>query len=218
MTLLKFQNCNCLKIIPRFTKLLPVLVLGFCGLVVEANAFEKIAVGERFIVACESAAIHNSPSAFSKGAGNVNFGDQISVTELAEGFELPDSDYSSEYVLSENYFKEVEPEEYTRYAWVGIGDGRFISNSCLVRGENFKNETFEKAEEKVKKIASGKGKKGFSQEEDGDLKAMKGAAGAAKGGRANFPKIDELIEQSQGATGRAELKLFRENGKLGEFK
>jgi len=72
--------------------------------------------------------------------------------------------------------------------------------------------------EKVEKIASGKAKRNFSEDESGDMTAMRGAAGKAKGGPADYAKIDKFIDNSQGIVDFNNLIEFRKVGKLGEFK
>ena len=74
------------------------------------------------------------------------------------------------------------------------------------------------AKEKVEKIASGKAKRNFSEEESGDMTAMRGAAGGAKGGPADYPTIDKFIKNSQGLINFDKIVEFRKIGKLGEFK
>ena len=53
---------------------------------------------------------------------------------------------------------------------------------------------------------------------DGDMTAMRGAAGKAKGGKANYAAIDEIISAVATASDLNGDKTFRRTGKLGEFK
>ena len=50
------------------------------------------------------------------------------------------------------------------------------------------------------------------------MRAMRGAAGGATGGKANFNLIDILITGSQGKVSVESLTEFRRSGRLGEFK
>ena len=70
----------------------------------------------------------------------------------------------------------------------------------------------------LEKIASGKAKRNFSEEESGDMTAMRGAAGGAKGGPADYQTIDKFIKNSQGLINFDNIVEFRKIGKLGEFK
>ena len=89
----------------------------------------------------------------------------------------------------------------------------------MVSEKNFAEQTIERSEEKVAALASGKAKRNFSEDEDeGDLRAVRGAAGGAKGGKANFELAGSLISQSQGVYSYQLLMDFRKAGGLGEFK
>ena len=83
---------------------------------------------------------------------------------------------------------------------------------------NFDGQDEKIAKEKVEKIASGKAKRNFSEEESGDMTAMRGAAGGAKGGPADYQTIDKFIKNSQGLINFDNIVEFRKIGKLGEFK
>ena len=74
------------------------------------------------------------------------------------------------------------------------------------------------AEKKVAAVITTKAKRNFSEEEDGDLRAMRGAAGKAVGGKANFAAIDQLISDAQGRINPATERVFRQSGHLGEYK
>jgi len=193
-----------------------------------ANAFELVSRGDSLVVACKNITIHAKSDAFSGIVGHLKFSDRVTATQLAGLFELPSSDYSSRETLErraqqEADEKDIDPDpvsagEYTRASWVQIGNAKFVSNSCLVTPANFKQQTIENSEKKVNRIASGSAKRGFSEDETGDLTAMRGASGKATGGPADYKKIDRLIDNAQGEIDFAGLKLFRRAGNLGEFK
>ena len=50
------------------------------------------------------------------------------------------------------------------------------------------------------------------------MTAMRGAAGKAKGGKADYEAMDALISAAQGSFDLGSHETFRRNGKLGEFK
>ena len=204
-----------------------IIVFGvFCS--VKAFAFEKVAVGSTMYNACKNLHVHEKPTAFSNKAKTIIFGKQLQVKGLERQFELPDSDFSSKKSLTlkeesdasgaDRDAQPIDPKEYTRAAWVKIGDGQFVSNSCLVSKGNLDGQDEKVASEKVEKIASGKAKRNFSEDESGDMTAMRGAAGKAKGGPADYAKIDKFINNSQGIVDLNNLIEFRKVGKLGEFK
>jgi len=205
-------------------------LVGFVPLAVASShvfAVEQFSVGDKVRVACERAPVYPTPSAFDVSSAYVEFGAGVGIVGLQGPFELPDSDYSSKKRLEqkaknmagEGTPRVVKPEEYTRYSWAEIGSSQFIPTSCLVTEKNFPDQTIERAEEKVAALASGKAKRNFSEdEEEGDMRAVRGAAGSAKGGAADYAGIDRLISQSQGIYDPAELMEFRKAGSLGEHK
>ena len=60
--------------------------------------------------------------------------------------------------------------------------------------------------------------KGFSESEDPDLAAVKGAGGSAEAGAANYPALDKIIAAKPLKDEQAENRDFRQTGKLGEYK
>ena len=194
-----------------------------------AKAFEVVSKGDNLIVACENITIHAESDAFSNIVGRLKFGNRVTAIGLAGLFHLSATDYSSKQVLEkraqdEARQKDMEPEpvparEYTRASWIQIGNGKYVSNSCLVSPENFKDQTIENSQKKVDQIASAKAKRGFSEDEaSADMSAMRGASGKAKGGPADYEAIDRLIEAAQDKIDFAALKSFRRVGRLGEFR
>ncbi len=194
----------------------------------KAFAFEKVSVGSTMYNACKSLHVHEKPTAFSKKVKTITFGKQIEVKGLERQFELPDSDFSSKKSLTlkeesdasgaDRDAQPIDPKEYTRAAWVKIGAGQFVSNSCLVSKGNLDGQNEKVASEKVEKIASGKAKRNFSEDESGDMTAMRGAAGKAKGGPADYKTIDNFITNSQGKIDFIKMMDFRKSGSCGEFK
>lgn len=60
--------------------------------------------------------------------------------------------------------------------------------------------------------------KGFSESEDPDLAAVKGAGGSADAGTADFAQMDKLVAQQPVEDEQAKTRDFRQTGKLGEYK
>ena len=209
-----------------FNKFLIIAFVIFYS--VKAFAFEKVTVGSTMYNACKSLHVHEKPTAFSTKVKTITFGKQIKVMGLERQFELPDSDFSSKKSLTlreesdasgaDRDVQPIDPKDYTRAAWIKIGEGQFVSNSCLVSKGNLDGQDEKVASEKVEKIASGKAKRNFSEDESGDMTAMRGAAGKAKGGPADYAKIDKFINNSQGIIDFNKILEFRKVGKLGEFK
>jgi len=192
-----------------------------------AAAFEKLIKGQSAFIACKTVTVHSNPSALSPITANLGFGDTVKIMAFAEVFALPDSDYQSRTKLEQANARArkqgktppaITKNDYTRPAWVQIGSKQYLPATCLVGDALFKEQTLEAAEEKVAAVITKKARRNFSEEEDGDLRAMRGAAGKAVGGKADFATIDKLIKTAQGQLDPAAQKAFREAGRLGEFK
>jgi hypothetical protein len=218
-----------MKVFPRSVLISACLgsAVLIAGSVSTAGAVERLRVGDSVRIACESAPVYGGPSAFGVPVAGIGFGETVKINSLAGAFELPDSDFSSRKKLEqqaqsmagEGTPREVKPEEYTRHSWAEVGSSQFVPTSCLVSEKNFDDQTIERAEEKVAELSSGKAKRNFSEdEEEGDLRAVRGAAGGAKGGAADYDKIDRLIGQAQGIYDPSSLMAFRKAGGLGEYK
>ena len=192
-----------------------------------AGALEKLTVGQKARIACNSTLVYSAPTVFSPMVGSKTFGDIVKITKLAAIFTLPDSDYQSRKKLEQANTrarkqgqnpKSITEADYTRPAWAKIGSKKYVPTSCLVGAALFKDQVMEIAEKKVAAVITTKAKRNFSEEEDGDLRAMRGAAGKAVGGKANFAAIDQLISDAQGRINPATERVFRKSGHLGEYK
>ena len=192
-----------------------------------AVAFEKLTVGQKAHIACKTTLVYSAPTVFSPIAGSKTFGDAVKITKLAAIFALPESDYQSRKKLEEANArarkqgqtpKAITEADYTRPAWAKIGTKKYVPTSCLVGTALFKEQVLEIAEKKVAAVITTKAKRNFSEDEDGDLRAMRGAAGKATGGKANFAMIDQFIGDAQGRINPATAKAFRRAGHLGEYK
>ena len=192
-----------------------------------AAAFEKLTVGQKAHIACKSTLVYSAPTVFSPTTGSKTFGNIVKITKLDAFFTLPDSDYQSRKKLEQANVrakkqgqtpKLITEADYTRSAWAKIGTKKYVPTSCLVRAALFKDQVMEIAENKVAAVVTTKAKRNFSEDEDGDLRAMRGAAGRAVGGKANFAAIDQLINDAQGRINPATERAFRQSGYLGEYK
>ncbi len=192
-----------------------------------ATAFEKLTSGQQAYIACKNVPVYSAPTTFSPIIGNKGFGDVVTISKLAGMFALPDSDYQSRKKLEQASARArkqgqtpqtITKADYTRPTWAQIGTKHYVPASCLVGAALFKEQVMETAEKKVAAVITNKAKRNFSEEEDGDLRAMRGAAGKAVGGKANFAAIDQLIADAQGRLDPAAQQTFRQAGHLGEYK
>jgi hypothetical protein len=156
-------------------------------------------------VACYGVNLHKEPSSFSEILGTVDYGQMISV----EGLEKP-------YLINSSNSKEEE-----KFVWAKTenkGKEGYIAVSCLVNKNLFERQDATKASLKAKNQAVSDASKGFSEAEEGDLTAMKGATGSARSGNANYYILDKIIELNSKNEIYTVNKEFRKTGKLGEYK
>ena len=142
-------------------------------------------------------------------------------------FELPSTDFSSKEFLERQEESDAEsqdrdaepipPKRYTRAAWLHFDTG-YGAASCFVTKDLIDSQTPEEAEKRINALSASKAKRNFSENESGDMTAMRGAAGKAKGGKADFKTMDALIVSAQGSFDLNAHKFFRREGNLGEFK
>lgn len=192
-----------------------------------AVGFERLNVGDTVFVACKNIFVHEKPSVFSAKIKTLKFGDKSDIIGLTKLFTLPASDKSSKETLereeedyAEQEEREIEPvpaELYTRASWLQFTNG-YSPASCFVTKQLMKTQTIEKVKQKVNALSAKQAKRNFSEDEKGDMTAMRGVAGKAKGAQANYKKIDKLIEENQQKLDSEIFEAFRKNGRLGEFK
>lgn len=199
------------------------------GLVVSswASGFERFSSGDQAYLACETAVLYEEPTSFSTPVKILKFGASLRVKGLKNLFELPSTDFSSRKRLEdeensnaereERKPKPISPDLYTRAAWLQFDQG-YAASSCFVTKSLFDDQTIAEVQKRVDSLASGKAKRNFSEDESGDMTAMRGAAGKAKGGKADYDTIDKLISSEQGSFELKAHEQFRQEGKLGEFK
>ena len=191
-----------------------------------ALAFERINEGDTVYVACKSLIVYEKPTAFSTMVRSYKFGDKLNVKGLKQLFPLPATDFSSKEFLEkrekedaareERRPQSIPEEKYMRAAWLQLKDG-YGAASCLVQQDLFSSQTEEEVLKRVEALASGKAKRNFSEDESGDMTAMRGAAGKAKGGKADYETIDKLANVVKGTFNLDAHNQFRQQGSLGEY-
>jgi hypothetical protein len=192
-----------------------------------AVGFERLNVGDTAFVACKNIFVHKKPSVFSTKIRTLKFGDGLNVIGLTKLFTLPASDASSKETLereeeddAEQEDREIRPissELYTRASWLQFTNG-YSPASCFVTKQLMKTQTIEKTKQKVNALSAKQAKRNFSEDEKGDMTAMRGVAGKAKGAQADYVKVDELIGENQQKLDSEIFQAFRRNGRLGEFR
>lgn len=211
----------------RFRKAVLLLSLSFVMSTSVAVGFERLNAGDTVFVACKNIFVHKKPSVFSAKIKTLKFGDRLNVIGLTKLFTLPASDASSKETLereeeddAEQEDREIRPvsaELYTRASWLQFTNG-YSPASCFVTKQLMKTQTIEKVKQKVNALSAKQAKRNFSEDEKGDMTAMRGVAGKAKGAQADYVKVDELIGENQQKLDSGIFQAFRRNGRLGEFK
>jgi hypothetical protein len=191
------------------------------------SAFERINIGDEVYVACERTAAYSGPSVYSSALKDLRFGSSFTVTGLKHMFALPSTDFSSREHLEKlemddakregRRTKAIPEEKFMRAAWLQFRGG-YVPASCAASKSLFKTQTEREVAKKIESLNLVGTNKNFSEDESGDMTAMRGAAGRTKGGRADYEMIDTLIRSNQGITSAQALEEFRREGMLGEYK
>ena len=187
---------------------------------------ERLHKGNTAFNACKSIPVLSAPNPDSQVVGQLSFGESVKVRSHEGVYELPDSDAQSlarqkkrsSGSRNEDDAKAINPNTYKRPAWIGIGNNKFVIAACLVDADLIKKQDPEQSMAKVASIdGSSKAKKGFTEEEEGDVVVMKGAAGKAKSGKPQIGSMNDYLAGLFAVDTRAQLEGFRKEGKLGEY-
>ena len=179
------------------------------------------------IMACRYLPLHAELSGYSQPSALVGFGTPVQVTSFEKFIKVliiqPDDEAdSSADGTDDGMLKPEKPPEYEEIpTWANIevkGQTGYVPIRCLVTKEVFKRQAPESALKKATVADLKGGSRGFSEEEEGDLVAMRGAGGEAKGGKANYERLDKLLKKAPEYNPQPVLEEFRRSGQLGEFK
>ena len=179
------------------------------------------------IMACKYLPLHAEVSGFSQPTALVGFGTPVQVTSFEKCIKVliiqaDDEADSAADGTDDGEFHPEKPPEYEEVpTWANIevkGQTGYVPIRCLVTKEVFKRQAPEAALKNATVADLKGGSRGFSEEEEGDLVAMRGAGGEAKGGKANYERLDKLLKKAPEYNPQPVLEEFRRNGQLGEFK
>ena len=179
------------------------------------------------IMACKYLPLHSEVSGYSQPTALVGFGTPVQVTSFEKFIKVliiqPDDEADSAADgTDDGMFHPEKPPEYEEIpTWANIevkGQTGHVPVRCLVTKEVFKRQAPESALKKATVADLKGGSRGFSEEEEGDLVAMRGAGGEAKGGKANYERLDKLLKKAPEYNPQPVLEEFRRSGQLGEFK
>ncbi len=93
----------------------------------------------------------------------------------------------------------------------------FVASRCLVSQALLEQQDPSQANRKAAKGSTVAAARGFSEDEDFDLIAMRGAAGKAQGGNADYAALDQFLTASAEYNPVQQYRDFRQKGRLGEF-
>ena len=184
---------------------------------------EQFYVGNTVYNVCMRLPVLEAPDRDAAMIGVMRYGDSAHVASVHGRYELPDSDPSSEASQRARLPDRNEDDLlletlFRRVSWAGLTGKGYASASCLVKQELFPKQQPGLAQEKVATLNSGAGKRGFSEEEEGDLVAMRGAAGKAKRVVPNQTSADGYLEAYFAQYELQDNTEFRRQGGLAEFK
>ena len=180
---------------------------------------ERLHKGKTVFNACKSIPVLSAPNPDSQVVGQLSFGESVKVQSHEGVYELPDSDAQSlkRQKKRASGATEIRPNSYKRPAWIGIGNNKFVIAACLVHADLIKKQDPEQSKAKLASLDSSKAKKGFTEEEEGDVVVMKGAAGKAITGKPQIETMNDYLAGLVAVDTRAQLEGFRKEGKLGEY-
>jgi len=217
---------KCLEISPRaFYVFFLFLILFYFLFINLANA--QTEREKSLIMACKYLPLHAEVSGFSQPTALVGFGTPVQVTSFEKFIKvlIVQTDDEADDIADgtdDGMFHPEKPPEYEEIpTWADIevkGQTGHVPVRCLVTKEVFKRQAPESALKKATVADLKGGGRGFSEEEEGDLVAMRGAGGEAKGGKANYERLDKLLKKAPEYNPQPVLEEFRRNGQLGEFK
>jgi len=152
--------------------------------------------------------VKNAPDGLSTTMGTLKYGDVITVTSAVV------ADASAPV---QKGGKSGKAQAANAPRWLRVttskGDG-YVPESATVTEGQF-NKQASGAPQVGDASAAGKG---FSESEDPDLAAVKGAGGSAEVGTADFAALDKAIAERPAQDEQAKNRDFRQTGKLGEYK
>jgi hypothetical protein len=199
-----------------------LLILIYLSLIFISNASAETEREKALINACKVLPLHSELSGFSSPKALIGFGADIKVTSFEKFIKIlivQEECDEYEQTCDEDTEKAPEYEEIPTWANIEVLDQTgFVPLRCLVTKDVFKRQAPAAALKKATVAELKGGSRGFSEEEDGDLVAMRGAGGKAKGGKANYEMLDKILKQAPEYNPQPVLLEFRKTGLLGEFK
>ena len=147
--------------------------------------------------------VHESPSGFSNVEFVADFGTPVKIVGSVNMVKKAGATAKGEQ----------EPDWYKVEAG---GKEGYAPARCVVSGQVLQRQDPTRALQKAQGAPQVAGK-GFSQTEEGDLNALKGMAGSAGSGSANYAAIDAILKAPAQYDPKNAYQDFRQEGRLAEF-
>jgi hypothetical protein len=165
----------------------------------QSQVVEAAKSGGLLYVACRNLPLHTAANGYSEALTLIRFGVPVRVLGTA----------------GETF---VAGQTLPVWAKVQLDTQQgFVASRCLVSQALLDQQDPAQANRKAAKGSTVAAARGFSEDEDFDLIAMRGAAGKAQGGRADYATLDRFLTASAEYNPVQHHRDFRRKGRLGEF-
>jgi hypothetical protein len=212
----------------KFPKILPIhnlvklisltILILFLSTTVNAQTERE----KSLINACKVLPLHSELSGYSSPKALIGFGTPVDVNSFEKFIKILIVQEECDPTIDECALEPEKPPEYEEIpTWANVdvlSQSGYVPLRCLVTKDVFKRQAPASALKKATVAELKGGSRGFSEEEDGDLVAMRGAGGKAQGGKANYQRLDKILKQAPEYNPQPVLLEFRKQGMLGEFK
>jgi len=175
-------------------------------------------------VACEAVPAHNDASAYSPVLASMPFGSKVTIREFFDQYDLPGS--QQDHLSKRDGASSVVDSTRRLTGWAQIendgGQRFFINSSCLVDPKLMERQKFDRPLPPAANTEVSSQRK-FSDAEEGDQVAMRGAAGQAhlcrqSDGQActDLAALEKILKANYQPDPYDAFKAFRLEGQIGE--
>ncbi len=159
--------------------------------------------------------LKGAPDGLSTTIAMLKYGDPVTV--LSAVFADAGAPVQNPGTKADKSKKSKQPKSVESPRWLRVttakGEGYVPEGGTVTAGQ------FEKQMSGNQRVGNTSAAgKGFSESEDPDLTAVKGAGGSAQAGNADFAQLDKLVADKPVEDQQEKNRDFRQTGKLGEFK
>ena len=160
--------------------------------------------------------LKSAPDGLSTSVGLLSYGEPVTVLSAVRSDFSPPAQKPQEE-KKKNKEKNKRAAAVASPLWLRVsttkGEGYVPEGATVTQGQ-FTNQSHGNAA--VGDV--GAAGRGFSESEDADLAAVKGAGGSAEAGSADYAQLDKIVAEKPVEDEQAKHRDFRQTGKLGEYK